>query len=266
MWIYKCPNKTGYNKCKKIIKYKSIYTLKKALKENRHCSACRGKMSAKKGIETKRKTGNWGTDTKRKNGTLKCTQITKDNISKGLKKIHSSGFEVWNKGIKKSEDDRLNGNTKAKGKLNPNYKKGYYKWWVEKYGKNIADEKNLKLSYIKSKSKLTFEQWIKRDFTEFNEYKKEVIRITKNQPLHLLENYHKRGRKYHLDHILSIKFGFDNQIHPNIIGHIKNLRIISSRDNLTKNKYLEMDFYYKYGWLNRYTHTKDIPKLERKNK
>ena len=30
---------------------------------------------------------------------------------------------------------------KTRGKNNANYNKGFYKWWVEKYGKEIADKK-----------------------------------------------------------------------------------------------------------------------------
>ena len=32
-------------------------------------------------------------------------------------------------------------NLNFKNELNPNYKKGFYKWWMQKYGKKIADEK-----------------------------------------------------------------------------------------------------------------------------
>jgi hypothetical protein len=48
-------------------------------------------------------------------------------------------------------------------------------------------------------------------------------------------NY-KRGKLFHLDHIYSIYDGFTNNVSPKIIGGVKNIRIISSQENLSKNK------------------------------
>ena len=51
-----------------------------------------------------------------------------------------------------------------------------------------------------------------------------------------IENLHLRGIKYQnqLDHKYSIKIGFKNNIDPKIIGHWKNLEIISTIDNIHK--------------------------------
>jgi len=70
-------------------------------------------------------------------------------------------------------------------------------------------------------------------------YKNKVYSITKKQPIHLLENYEKRGNsgiegKYHLDHKYSIIEGFKNNINPNIIGDIKNLEFIPWLENIKK--------------------------------
>ena len=148
--IYHCPGNEINLNCKVIIKYKSIYTYRKAIQENRYCLSCRSKMSAEKGNETKRRTENWGIETKRKNGTLNHKQESKNQIKKTLKRKYMSGeIIVWNKGLTKKIDNRLNGKSRP-GKENPNYEKGYYKWWVEKYGKDVADEMNKKLSIKKS--------------------------------------------------------------------------------------------------------------------
>lgn len=53
------------------------------------------------------------------------------------------------------------------------------------------------------------------------------------------ENYDKIGRcgvegAYQLDHIISIKHGFDNNICPSVIGHITNLQIITWEENRRK--------------------------------
>lgn len=62
-----------------------------------------------------------------------------------------------------------------------------------------------------------------------------VWAITESQPLNKLRNSSKRGwRKYHLDHICSISVGFSENIPPEIIGHIDNLRFIHWTKNLDK--------------------------------
>ncbi len=45
---------------------------------------------------------------------------------------------------------------------------------------------------------------------------------------------YKKENKLHLDHMISIKFGFLNMISPNIIGHIENLALVDAKVNLGK--------------------------------
>lgn len=67
------------------------------------------------------------------------------------------------------------------------------------------------------------------------EYYAKVWEITeKNAPN--VENIHLRGQDYHLDHRIPISYGFKNNLHPIIIGQLKNLRIITRKHNLTKNR------------------------------
>jgi len=65
-----------------------------------------------------------------------------------------------------------------------------------------------------------------------------VWAITESQPLHILENHGKRCFKgpscFHLDHKLPISYGFHNNIPPEKIGHISNLRFIRSTVNMRK--------------------------------
>lgn len=62
--------------------------------------------------------------------------------------------------------------------------------------------------------------------------------ITESQPLYVLKNYDRRcfigSSCYHLDHILSISYGFINKIPPEKIGHISNLRFIPAEENMKK--------------------------------
>jgi hypothetical protein len=74
---------------------------------------------------------------------------------------------------------------------------------------------------------------------EFKEYWRQVKVETDKNNLSLLENSSKRGKAgvngaYHLDHIISVKYGFDNNISPIIIGSKENLRFISWEENYKK--------------------------------
>lgn len=76
--------------------------------------------------------------------------------------------------------------------------------------------------------------------SEWSQYKLKVNQITKSNDLSVLPNYDKpRGvcgvpGAYQLDHIISIKYGFDNNIDPVIIGGIDNLRFIPWEENRLK--------------------------------
>lgn len=62
-----------------------------------------------------------------------------------------------------------------------------------------------------------------------------VWEVTESQPLHILENFDKRGwRNHHLDHIYPISMGFKEKIPPKKVGNIKNLRFIPYTENLDK--------------------------------
>lgn len=74
---------------------------------------------------------------------------------------------------------------------------------------------------------------------EYQKYKGLVWSETNRQPLYLLENFDKRGKSgvdgaYQIDHVISIKYGFDNKINPNIIGNIKNLQMLPWKENRNK--------------------------------
>ncbi|MFN5417943.1 MAG: hypothetical protein ACK5B9_12870 [Flavobacteriia bacterium] len=69
----------------------------------------------------------------------------------------------------------------------------------------------------------------------FDIYKKEVWDVTNSQNLSLLPDFDKRGFKsYHLDHKVSIYYGFKNNILPETIGFIDNLRMIPYKENMIK--------------------------------
>lgn len=66
-------------------------------------------------------------------------------------------------------------------------------------------------------------------------YYAKVWEITDKNDLSVLKNFNKRGfRKYHLDHIYCIACGYKNNIPPEAIGHIDNLRFIHYKLNMRK--------------------------------
>lgn len=69
--------------------------------------------------------------------------------------------------------------------------------------------------------------------------------ITESQPLHRLKNSDKRcfrGKNcYHLDHRVPISHGFNNNIPPEKIGSLSNLRFIKAEDNMRKGHKLTED-------------------------
>ena len=75
---------------------------------------------------------------------------------------------------------------------------------------------------------------------EFENYKREVSKITNQQPIHLLENSNKNRGKgeddYQLDHMFSKREGFLQDIDSEIIGNICNLEFIPARENISKGK------------------------------
>lgn len=88
---------------------------------------------------------------------------------------------------------------------------------------------------VESKTGMPYEEWqIVRG--EFDLYRAEVRRITESQQLSTLPDHGKRGSTHHLDHMFSVHEGFRQQISAAVIGHITNLTMLPSRDNITKNK------------------------------
>ena len=69
-------------------------------------------------------------------------------------------------------------------------------------------------------------------------YVLDVLRVTKKQPLHTLDNFNKIGHislgGYAVDHIYPKSKGFDNKIPAELIGDIKNLQIIPGLENSKK--------------------------------
>lgn len=75
---------------------------------------------------------------------------------------------------------------------------------------------------------------------KFERYRRKVMKVTNQQPLHLLGDIEKRaaygktGDPHQLDHRFSVVQGFLQKVPAEIIGHLVNLEMLPSRENNSK--------------------------------
>jgi hypothetical protein len=125
---------------------------------------------------------------------------------------------------------------------------------IAKYGKGSLDlardkiteetyEKR-RITLIETMTGVSYEEWQDK-LSEREKYYKKVRYLTEKQPLYLLENFEKRSRHsknqdpFHLDHIIPICYGWLNNIPPQVIADLSNLRFIPASENIAKSSYHE---------------------------
>ena len=91
---------------------------------------------------------------------------------------------------------------------------------------DLQSEKNYMI--IKNHIKFSY----KKDLEQFIYYYNVWKYTTINSPN--VKDIEKRGKDFHLDHIIPIKIGYKYNISPQIIGSLPNLRIIDFKSNLHK--------------------------------
>jgi len=121
----------------------------------------------------------------------------------------------------------------------------------EKYKlRNSKNSKSSKLNsiwkratpaYNKYREKMEISgDWVKlSDLEDIQLYRRLVSYNTNSQKLHLLKDFDKRNHQnvedsYALDHKISIKYGFNNNIPPYIIGNLDNLQMLPHYENSSK--------------------------------
>lgn len=106
------------------------------------------------------------------------------------------------------------------------------------FSEKIKGENNPKIKNILKKENITFDDYFKRK-SKLQLYRDKVLKITNKQDLKSLKNCNLRGRcgvkgAYQLDHIIPIKYGYLNNISPEELGDISNLRFIPWFENRMK--------------------------------
>lgn len=218
----KCP------KCEKLLYYSDKSKLKRAEKYNTKCKNC-----AKAGIPSPLKGKKQTEEHKRKRGEA----VSKYRSGKSYEQLY--GAEVAAE-LKKRHGDSLRGKKRApfseewKVNMSESRKnsKVYKDWMNSEDYKNKRREINAMRFYG-----ISLEEW-KLMAGDKKLYWLKIRSVTRFQKLSTLENYDKRGGSkddgYHLDHIYPVSLGYINNIPPEVIGDIKNLRYIPWRENLLK--------------------------------
>lgn len=88
-----------------------------------------------------------------------------------------------------------------------------------------------------------FERLKKIGLEEWKKYSITVRKLTKLNDIKKLENYENRAYigGYHLDHKISVYYGYRNGITCDKIAHISNLRYITGIENFCKNRKIYVD-------------------------
>lgn len=163
----------------------------------------------------------------------------KSKISKRISELHSEG-EIYGEEFKKKISAAF------KGKPAWNSETATIKECI-----NCGDEyksigkRKLTSKYCSMQCRVEFAYTSETDIDKL-EYYKAVHRITESQPLELLDGYDESKRTridlnenaYHIDHIIPIIYGYENNIPPEEIGNIKNLQFIPAIENHRKSKKL----------------------------
>lgn len=219
-YIRNCP------KCNKVLRYKNYETHRRASKKNTVCKSC-----VERTPEWRRKIGE-KSSAYRKGKTWET--LYGKEIADRLKKEHSE---------------------KLKGRRRPEFSEEWRRNISESHKNSKAFQEAMQSQEYRQKRReiviqnaykgeLSVEEWESRQ-SALRLYRLEVLRITKQQPLHLLEHYEKRGTAaedgYHLDHIYPISLGFNNNIPPEEIGHISNLQMLHWKDNVLKSNKIAED-------------------------
>lgn len=97
------------------------------------------------------------------------------------------------------------------------------------------------------KTKYWLRESKKKPKSSFQKYKERVKELTE-QIKHMIPGIEDRGYyKYHIDHKISVRWGFENNIPEEHISDISNLRMLWWKDNLNKNIICDVD--EKNSWI-----------------
>ena len=151
------------------------------------------------------------------------------------------------------------------------YKEKYIKTCLERYGAihfSIIDTLNkfkidnpmnnpeiVEKGLITKKKNGLIYKWTSQDIKDIKSYRRSVSYYTEksyNENKHILnpDNLERGIKSNHIDHIFPVIEGWKNRVDPKDISHYKNLRIISSYDNLSKGERTDIDIESFFDMIN----------------
>lgn len=166
-----------------------------------------------------------------------CSKLSKKNPAYGKPKTIE-----WIKKVSEKNTGHIGYWSGKQQSLESNKKRSKSLMEAYETKKRISNGYNISLGMENGLAKDLTKEEYERIITEKKKYYNEVHKITKRQPIETLEFFEKRGKakkgtdNYQLDHIIPISEGFRNNIDPNIIGNISNLRFIPWKENILRNK------------------------------
>jgi len=210
--IRNCPN------CNCELKYTNKRSWYNAKKANSKCKKCYNQIAANT-LKEKYKSGELTIMPRKKNSEL--IKLFKRNCPECGNEIGYVSEGTLNTSIKK--------NTICNGCSTKLHKKGIMN--------GVTKEQTEQMRATKAGFQ-NFDEY-KQRYPKKQFYKREVWRLTYQNPLDTLEHWELRGRcgvegAYQLDHIKSINWGWENGIEPEVIAEWDNLRMIPWRTNLLK--------------------------------
>jgi hypothetical protein len=80
----------------------------------------------------------------------------------------------------------------------------------------------------------------KSAFKQYEAIVRNETEKTYRKNVDIIDPERKRGNDFHLDHIISIQYGFMNNVDTDVISNVNNLRVISAKENMTKKTSCDM--------------------------
>lgn len=218
-WTRNCP------KCQKIVTHKSRGSRDNSIRYNRWCHSCRnhGKNNpfyGKKHTKEHREYISTIAPSSRPEVREKISLANKGKImSESTKqKLREATLEQFSTPESRIENSKR---IKAAHERDPSLREKARLKALEQYKRYRESEE--------------YKKWAARK-TEYELYKHEVNRLTYENDLRTLDNWSKRNlyHKYELDHIYPIRNAFKQGIPAELIGDIRNLRVIPRKENRSK--------------------------------
>jgi len=160
-------------------------------------------------------------------------------------------IDIYGKEVGRKKYNDLIQKLKNKNKLSYYIKKyGLEKGTIKYNARNLKNSKSSKLNSLWVRNTPAYNKYRKlmedkgcwsklSDQDDIQMYRRLVLYITGLQDLKSLKDFEKRGHQrdkgsYALDHKISIKYGFQHNILPYIIGGIDNLQMLTHSENSSK--------------------------------